>query len=106
MPLYESAIRKLDVPVRIIEISAAIVDLELGASRTMGLNKLGINSGTWTSGTNTVTLGGVAQSAPLSPPANLGLSGVFGTAAVTAAINALSAEIKPVLLGPVPQVKP
>ncbi|MCF7728732.1 MAG: hypothetical protein K9M81_00020 [Chthoniobacterales bacterium] len=94
MPLYEAAIRKLDVPVRIIEISAAIVDLELGASRTLGLNKLGVNSGTWTSGTNTVTLGGVAQSAPLSPPANLGLSGVFGTAAVTAAINALSAENK------------
>jgi type III secretion protein C len=94
MPLYEAAIRKLDVPVRIIEISAAIVDLELGAARTIGLNKLGINAGTWTSGTNTVTLGGVAQSAPLSPPANLGLSGVFGTAAVTAAINALSAENK------------
>lgn len=94
MPLYEAAIRKLDVPVRIIEISAAIVDLELGAARTLGLNKLGVNTGTWTSGTNTVTLGGVAQSAPLSPPANLGLSGVFGTAAVTAAINALSGENK------------
>lgn len=94
MPLYESAIRKLDVPVRIIEISAAIVDLELGASRTIGLNNLGVHSGTYTSGTNTITLGGVAQSAPLAPPSNLGLSGVFGTAAVTAAINALSAENK------------
>jgi len=94
MALYETAIRKLDVPVRIIEISAAIVDLELGASRTLGLNKVGVSSGTWTSGTNTVTLGGVAQSAPLAPASNLGLSGVFGTASVTAAINALSAENK------------
>lgn len=94
MPLYETAIRKLDVPVRIIEISAAIIDLELGASRTLGLNKVGVSSGSFTSGGNTVTLGGVAQSAPLAPTSNLGLSGVFGTASVTAAINALSAEKK------------
>ena len=94
MPLYEAAIRKLDVPVRIIEISAAIVDLQLGASRTLGLNTSSINSGQMNIGGNTVTLGGVAQSAPLAPAANLGLSGVFGTTAVSAAINALSAENK------------
>lgn len=92
MPLYEAAIRKLDVPVRVIEISAAIVDLKLGASRTLGLNGVTVRSGTFTSGTNNITLGGTAQAAPGS--GNIGLSGVFGTAAVSATISALSQENK------------
>ncbi|HLB34455.1 MAG TPA: secretin N-terminal domain-containing protein, partial [Chthoniobacterales bacterium] len=95
MPLYEAAIRKLDVPVRVIEISAAIVDLKLGTSKTLGLNSFGISSGTTLNvGTNTLSLGGSAQSAPNAPPTNVGATGVFGTVAVTAAINALSAENK------------
>lgn len=92
MPLYEAAIRKLDVPVRVIEIQAAIVDLKLGASRTLGLNGVGVRSGSFTSGTNTITLGGAAQAAPGA--GNIGLSGVFGTAAVSATISALSQENK------------
>ena len=98
MPLYEAAIRKLDVPVRVIEISAAIVDLQLGATRTLGLSGMGLSSGTFNSGGNTVTLGGVAQSAPNAPASNIGLSGVFGTAQVSASINALSNENKAKIL--------
>ncbi|MBX9741987.1 MAG: hypothetical protein K2W99_00370 [Chthoniobacterales bacterium] len=92
MPLYEAAIRKLDVPVRVIEISAAIVDLKLGASRTLGLNGISVRTGTFSSGTNNITLGGSAQAAPGA--GNIGLSGVFGTAAVSATISALSQENK------------
>ncbi|MFI0347804.1 MAG: secretin N-terminal domain-containing protein [Chthoniobacterales bacterium] len=96
MDLYEAAIRKLDVPVRVIEISAAIVDLQLGASRTLGLNSLAVNSGTFTSGTNTITLGGGGTTS--TTKSNVGMSGVFGTAAVTAQINALSTENKAKIL--------
>lgn len=96
MDLYEAAIRKLDVPVRVIEISAAIIDLKLGASRTLGLNSVGVNSGSFTSGTNTITLGGGGITS--SSKSNVGISGVFGTAAITAQINALSAESKAKIL--------
>ena len=97
MDLYEAAIRKLDVPVRVIEISAAIVDLTLGTSRTLGLNSVGVTSGTFTSGTNTITLGG-AGSTGQQTPGNLNLSGVFGTTAVMANINALAQENKAKIL--------
>lgn len=96
MDLYEAAIRKLDVPVRVIEISAAIVDLQLGASRTLGLNSVAVNSGTFTSGTNTVSLGGLGTTS--SSKSNVSMSGIFGTAAVTAQINALSTENKAKIL--------
>lgn len=42
MPSYKAAIDRLDVPVRIIEISAAIVDLAIGTSRNLGLNSIGV----------------------------------------------------------------
>jgi type III secretion protein C len=42
MPSYRSAIERLDVPVRIIEISAAIVDLAIGTTRSLGLNSIGV----------------------------------------------------------------
>lgn len=42
MASYEKAIAQLDVPVRVIEISAAIVDLAIGTSRTLGLNSIGV----------------------------------------------------------------
>jgi type III secretion protein C len=42
MPSYAKAITQLDVPVRVIEISAAIVDLAIGTTRTLGLNSIGV----------------------------------------------------------------
>ena len=42
MPSYAKAISQLDVPVRVIEISAAIVDLAIGTSRSLGLNSVGV----------------------------------------------------------------
>lgn len=98
MPLYEAAIRKLDVPVRVVEISAAIVDLQLGAGRTLGLNTFGVNTGSFSIGgsaTNAIVTG--ATVAPQSPP-NLGISGVFGTTAVTTQINFLASEHKAKIL--------
>ncbi len=42
MPSYAKAISQLDVPVRVIEISAAIVDLAIGTSRSLGLHSVGV----------------------------------------------------------------
>jgi type III secretion protein C len=42
MPSYAKAISQLDVPVRVIEISAAIVDLAIGTTRSLGLNSIGV----------------------------------------------------------------
>lgn len=42
MPAYAKAISQLDVPVRIIEISAAIVDLAIGTSRSLGVDSIGV----------------------------------------------------------------
>lgn len=42
MPSYVKAISQLDVPVRVIEISAAIVDLAIGTTRSLGLNSIGV----------------------------------------------------------------
>jgi len=98
MPLYEAAIRKLDVPVRVVEISAAIVDLELGAGRTLGLNTFGISTGSFSiGGSTTNSLAAGATVAPQSP-SNLNVSGVFGTTAVTTAINFLASEKKAKIL--------
>ncbi len=93
MALYEAAIRKLDVPVRVVEISAAVVDLELGASRTLGLNTFGVSTGPFTVNGNTSAISTGATVAPGSPP-NLNVSGVFGTTTITTAINFLAAEHK------------
>jgi type III secretion protein C len=44
MASYADAIAQLDVPVRVIEISAAIVDLAIGTSRTLGVNSIGVGA--------------------------------------------------------------
>ena len=44
MPSYADAIAQLDVPARVIEISAAIVDLAIGTSRTLGVNSIGVGA--------------------------------------------------------------
>lgn len=98
MPLYEAAIRKLDVPVRVVEISAAIVDLELGASRTLGLNSFGVNSGPITVNGNTTDAIGAGGTVAPGTPSNLNLSGVFGTTTITTAINFLASEKKAKIL--------
>lgn len=99
MPLYEAAIRKLDVPVRVVEISAAIVDLQLGAGRTLGLNSFGVNTGSFTVGGSTTT-NAIAAGATAAPgsPSNLNMSGVFGTTAITTKINFLASEKKAKIL--------
>ena len=94
MPLYEAAIRKLDVPVRVVEIAAAIVDLKLGASRTLGLNSFGVNASSFNVGGTNGTIGIAGQSAPNAISPNLNVGGVFGTTSITTAINALSGDHK------------
>lgn len=44
MEFFESVIRQLDVPVRVIEITVAILDVRLGYSRLLGLNSIAIQA--------------------------------------------------------------
>lgn len=80
MPFYKAAIAKLDVPVRIVEISAAIVDIDVNASRSLGFSGININASGLQMGTNTTggAIGG-----------NFSISGVYGTNTITAALNFL-----------------
>lgn len=107
MSFYARAISKLDRPARIIEISAAIVDLELGRSQAIGLNAVKI-SGTSSNGSE-ISVGGVADPASLSgtsdvtsPPNVTGsatlTSGIFGTTTISAAINFLEQKNKAKML--------
>ncbi len=98
MPLYEAAIRKLDVPVRVVEISAAIVDLQLGTGRTLGLNTFGVNTGSFSVGGSTTNEIAAGATAAPGSPSNLNLNGVFGTTAITAKINFLASEKKAKIL--------
>ncbi len=53
MPYYEQVIRDLDKPVELVEIHAAIVDIDTSASRDLGVNFSGkdrSSSGKWQSG--------------------------------------------------------
>lgn len=51
MPYYEQVIRDLDKPVELVEIHAAIVDIDTSASRDLGVNFSGSKKdGNWTSG--------------------------------------------------------
>jgi len=52
MPLYEELIKMLDVPTKAIEISAAIVDIDSGFDRNLGLEILGLREGTNVFGQN------------------------------------------------------
>jgi type III secretion protein C len=116
MASYKSAIERLDVPVRIIEISAAIVDLAIGTSRSLGLNSIGVGvagkGGIGASATgrpdilvndNNLLAQNLAEDAELNAPIigrsgdlasvadapNILASGVFGTTQIMGSINAL-----------------
>lgn len=52
MPLYEELVKMLDVPTKAIEISAAIVDIDSGFDRQLGLEVLGLREGSNVFGTN------------------------------------------------------
>jgi len=120
MAFYKAAIEKLDVPVRIIEISAAVIDVQAGLGRTLGVDGVAVNGagyGVGGSATgNQNFLGSMANGGLIggngtngsglgffntanganganNPPNILG-SGVFGTTRITATINALEAENK------------
>jgi len=109
MPFYRDAIAQLDVPAKVVEISAAIVDLRVGASASLGLNTVAISAndiGIVSSGTgaltNSTASGARGDGVNLLPNNNLAptnaaqpnilASGVFGTLQVTAAINALEED--------------
>jgi type III secretion protein C len=119
MAFYRSAIEKLDVPARIVEISAAVIDVEAGKGRTLGVDGVGVSgsgygvAGSSTgnqnflnganglignltgSASNAVTTGtGGFSSGNLNSAPNILASGVFGTTRITATINALEAENK------------
>ena len=50
MPYYEEVIRSLDKPVELVEIHAAIVDIDTNASRELGVNFRGKGGGNWQGG--------------------------------------------------------
>jgi len=116
MASYKSAIERLDVPVRIIEISAAIVDLAIGTSRSLGLNSIGVGvagkGGIGASATgrpdilvnndsliaqnledgvelNAPVIGRSGDLAAVADAPNILASGVFGTTQIMGSINAL-----------------
>jgi type III secretion protein C len=119
MASYKSAIERLDVPVRIIEISAAIVDLAIGTTRSLGLNSIGVGvagkGGIGASATgrpdiivddnaiinqgrenlNDLTapiLGRSSDLASVADAPNILASGVFGTTQIMGSINALEQQ--------------
>jgi type III secretion protein C len=119
MAFYRSAIEKLDVPARIVEISAAVIDVEAGKGRSLGVDGVGVSGsgygvaasstgnrnflngsggllGNLTgSASNAVSTGtGGFSSGSLNSAPNILASGVFGTTRITATINALEAENK------------
>jgi type III secretion protein C len=91
MPFYKAAIAKLDVPIRVIEISAAIVDVDIHASRALGLSS--INASIGGAGAASSTTG-----EPIRHSGNLNIKGVFGTNVVTAALNFLERNKKAKIL--------
>ena len=50
MPYYEEVIRELDKPVELVEIHAAIVDIDTNASRELGVNFSGKGGSSWQAG--------------------------------------------------------
>ena len=116
MAFYKATIEKLDVPVRIIEISAAVIDVQAGLSRTLGVDGVAVNGAGYAVGgsssgnqnfLNNLGNGGFlgarqgsnamgtinTASAANNTPNLLG-SGIFGTTQITATINALEQENK------------
>lgn len=51
MPFYESVIKELDVPVRMVELHAAVVDVDIDASKQLGVSLGGFRGeGNWSNG--------------------------------------------------------
>jgi type III secretion protein C len=120
MASYSQAIAELDVPVRVIEISAAIVDLAIGTTRSLGVNTLGIGvpgyGGVAASSTGRTDilmnegnmlrdaaedaeilnpiLSRSGDAAAIADAPNILASGVFGTTQIMASINALEQDNK------------
>ncbi len=83
MGFYQAAISKLDVPVKIVEISASIIDADINSGRVLGANGITIAPlGPLASFTINNT-GGDTKTG------NLSLSGIYGTAQISAALNFL-----------------
>ncbi len=86
MPFYQAAIAKLDVPVRVVEISASIVDADINSGRILGVNGIALSP-----------IGGLASvkfGTGDIKGGNISLSGVYGTNQITAALNFLESNNK------------
>jgi len=92
MPFYKAAIAKLDVPIQVIEISAAIVDVDIHASRALGLSSINASIG------GVAGIAGSMTGEPIRHGGNLNIKGVFGTSVVTAALNFLERNKKAKIL--------
>jgi len=86
MPFYQAAIAKLDVPVRVVEISASIVDADVNSGRILGVNGINISP--------LGKLAGVTFGTGNTDGGNISLSGVYGTNQITAALNFLETNNK------------
>ncbi len=75
MPYYAEVIKELDVPLRLVELHAAIVDVDVNAARDLGVDWQGLRrSGNWQVG------GGVGMPAGISSfPLENGNGGIFST---------------------------
>lgn len=102
MPYYEEVIRELDVPLRLVELHAAIVDVDVNATKDLGIDwQAARNSGNWALG------GGVGRPSwdGSFPMANSGNGGIFSTVFSTnhsrfmAQINMLEEDNKARTLG-------
>lgn len=91
MPFYKAAISKLDIPTRVIEISAAIVDIDVHATQALGLSSINASIG---------GIGGIASNTTgeAKRSSNLNIKGIFGTSVVTAALNFLEKNKKAKIL--------
>lgn len=107
MPYYEEVIRELDKPVELIEIHAAIVDIDTNASRDLGINFNGVgggNSGNWqgggsigaASGTNS---SGAIQTATSSAGALLSTIYTHGSDYFLARVSAMESNDEARMLG-------
>ena len=80
MPYYEKVIADLDQPVKLVELHAAIVDVDIDATRDLGISwQGGIRRGNWS------VAGGVGKSSSLgwdggsNPVSNSDSGGIFST---------------------------
>jgi len=117
MAFYKRAIEQLDVPVKIIQISAAVIDVQAGMGRTLGVDGVAVNGagygvGGSATGNNRFLSGlnglgsslgsnsssssaiNASQNGAVNNAPNILGSGVFGTTRITATINALESENK------------